>query len=311
MFGYIRICKPQMKICEYEVYQSVYCTLCRKMGKDLGLPSRFLLNYDYTFLAMIMIALSGNKSSFTRGRCVFNPVKKCGKCTTHDEAFEYTSALTAIMFYHKLRDNVNDSAKGKKFLWHMLMPYANHVRKKAAVVYPDEDALIDDYINRQFAAESKATESGTVIIDELCEPTANTISAIAEKLSPKESDKIILRHFGYFLGRWIYLIDALDDLKDDIAEGTFNPLALKYSLTAEDVQNKSDNYENARCFGNDSLNMSVSEAIKYYELLDFGDYKPILDNIMYLGISEAQRAALFSVSKKSTVRLISQKVKRS
>lgn len=299
MFGYIRICKPQMKICEYEAYQSVYCTLCRKMGKKLGLPSRFLLNYDYTFLAMIMIALSEQKSSFIRGRCVFNPLKKCGKCTTHDQAFEYTSALTAIMFYHKLRDNINDSDKGKKIIWKLVMPYANHVRKKAAKNFPAEDALIDDYINRQFAAEKNVSESKTVVIDELCEPTANAISAIAEKLSNKESDKIILRHFGYFLGRWIYLIDALDDLNDDITKGTFNPLAMKYGLTAEDVQNKSDNYENARCFGNDSLNMSAAEAIKYYELLDFGDYKPILDNIMYLGISEAQKAALFSNTEKS------------
>lgn len=293
MFGYIRICKPQMKICEYEVYQSVYCTLCRRMGKKLGPFSRFLLNYDYTFLTMIMIALSGQKSAFEQGRCVFNPTKKCGKCTTHDDAFEYTAALTAIMFYHKLRDNIRDSSGGRKVLWRMLMPYAGHVRKKAARLYPDEDALVDAYINKQFDAETKALESGEAVIDELCEPTAEAISAVAEKLSHNDSDKIILRHFGYFLGRWIYLIDALDDLPEDIADGSFNPLVIKYALTAEDVETRSDNYENARCFGNDSLNLSISEAIKYYELLDFGEFKLILDNIMYQGISEAQRAALF------------------
>ena len=97
MFGYIRICKPQMKICEYEVYQSVYCTLCRHLGKQLGLPARLLLNYDYTFMTMLMMALSGERAQFVPGRCVFNPAKKCGRCATHDEAFAYTSALTAIM----------------------------------------------------------------------------------------------------------------------------------------------------------------------------------------------------------------------
>lgn len=293
MFGYIRICKPQMKICEYEVYQSVYCTLCRNLGKKLGLPSRLMLNYDYTFLTMVMIALSGQKSAFVQGRCTFNPTKKCGRCTTHDEAFEYTSALTAIMFYHKLRDNIRDSSGGRKLLWKALMPYANHVRKKAAKLYPNDDALVNDYIDRQFAAESRAIETGEVIIDELCEPTADAISAIAAKLSPDPNDQIILKRFGYFLGRWIYLIDALDDLNEDIMDGSFNPLVMMYSLTAEDVQNKSENYENSRCFGNDSLNLSISEAIKYYELLDFGEFKPILDNIMYQGISGAQKAALF------------------
>lgn len=292
MFGYIRICKPQMKISEYEIYQSVYCTLCRHLGRRLGLPARMLLNYDYTFLTMIMIALSGKTSCFKAGRCVFNPTRRCGNCTTHDEAFEYTAALTAIMYYHKLRDNINDSDMRHKLLWMTMMPYAFHVRRRAAKVCPEEDALVSEYINRQFAAETKALQSGEVMVDELCEPTAEVLSAIAEKLSPKESDKMILRRFGYFLGRWIYMIDALDDLNDDIRDGSFNPLVLKFGLTAEDAKTDSDHFEKAKCFGNDSLNASVSEAIKYYELLEFGDFKPILDNIMYLGISEAQRAAL-------------------
>lgn len=297
VFGYVRICKPQMKICEYEVYQSVYCTLCRHLGRKLGLPARLLLNYDYTFLTMVMIALDDEQPQFVRGRCVFNPTKRCGNCATHDAAFEYTSALTAIMFYHKLRDNINDSSGGKRFLWKAFMPYAAHVRRKAARLCPDEDALVDDYIRRQFEAESSARESGEVIIDALCEPTADVISAMAQKLSQKPSDQTVLKYFGYFLGRWIYLIDALDDLNEDLEDGSFNPLALKFGLTAQDAQDKSENYENARCFGNDSLNLSIAEAIKYYELLDFGEFKPILDNIIYLGVSEAQRTALFPKKK--------------
>lgn len=299
MFGYVRICKPQMKICEYEVYQSVYCTLCRHLGRQLGLPARLLLNYDYTFLTMVMIALSDEQAKFVKGRCVFNPTKRCGNCATHDEAFSYTSALTAIMFYHKLRDNINDSSGGRRLLWKALLPYAGHLRKKAAKRCPDEDALVDNYIHRQFEAETRALESGEVVIDELCEPTADVISAMAQKLSSKPSDQTLLKHFGYFLGRWIYLIDALDDLSEDLEDGSFNPLALKFGLTQQDAQDKSEHYEEARCFGNDSLNLSIAEAIKYYELLELGAFKPILDNIMYLGVSEAQRSALFAKEKKS------------
>lgn len=297
MFGYVRICKPQMKICEYEVYQSVYCTLCRHLGRQLGLPARMLLNYDYTFLTMIMIALSDEPSKFVKGRCVFNPTKRCGNCATHNEAYEYTAALTAIMFYHKLRDNINDCSDGKRLLWKALMPYASHVRKKAAKLCPDEDGLVDAYIRRQFEAEQKVREGGEVVIDALCEPTADVLSAMAQKLSPKASDQTVLKYFGYFLGRWIYLIDALDDLNEDLENGSFNPLALKFGLTAQDALEESENYENARRFGNDSLNLSIAEAIKYYELLDVGEFKPILDNIMYLGVSEAQRAALFPKKK--------------
>ena len=298
MFGYVRIFKPQLRICEYETYRSVYCTLCRHLGKQMGPVSRLLLNYDYTFMTMLMIALSGEKPEFVPGRCAVNPAKKCGLCRTHNDAFAYTSALTAIMFYYKLKDNIRDSSPGKRLLWRTLTPYASHVRKKASKLYPQEDALVSEYITRQFEAESKAVPGGELVIDELCEPTADVISSFAFRLSDRESDKVILKHFGYFLGRWIYMIDALDDLKDDLEDGSFNPLVLKFGLTPEDAATKSERWEQARCYGNDSLNMSAAQAVKYYELLDLGEFKPITDNIMYLGISEAQRTALFPPAKK-------------
>lgn len=293
MFGYVRICKPQMKICEYEVYQSVYCTLCRRLGRQLGLPSRLLLNYDYTFLTMLMIALSDEPCAFAKGCCTFNPTKKCGKCTTHTDAFDYTASLTAIMFYYKLRDNIHDAAGGKRLLWRSLMPYASHIRRKAARRCPEEDALVAQYLQRQFEAEKQARDTLCVVADALCEPTADVIAAFAQRLSDDPKKQTVLRHFGYFLGRWIYMIDALDDLDQDIAEGAFNPLALQFGLTLQDVQSHSEAYEAARCFGNDSLNASIAEAVKYYELLDIGAFKPILDNILYLGMGEAQKAALF------------------
>ena len=298
MFGYIRIYKPQLRICEYETYRSVYCTLCRYLGKQLGIPARLLLNYDYTFMAMLMIALSGEKPCFEQGRCVVNPMKKCGHCRTNAEAFRYTSALTGIMFYYKLKDSIADSRAGRRMLYRTLQLYASHVRRKARKLYPEEDAMVSQYITRQFEAERRAKESGEIIVDELCEPTADVLSAFAERLSQKESDKVVLRHFGYFMGRWIYMIDALDDLSDDLKDGSFNPLALQFGLTADDAVNKTERWEQARIFGNDSLNMSVAEAVRYYELLDLGEFKPIADNVMYLGVSEAQRSVLFPPDKK-------------
>ena len=107
-------------------------------------------------------------------------------------------------------------------------------------------------------------EDGEIIIDELCEPTAEVLSEFAQRLSQKESDRIVLKRLGYFIGRWIYMIDALDDLADDLRDGSFNPLALKFGLTADDAANKTERWEQARIFGNDSLNMSASEAVKYY-----------------------------------------------
>ena len=94
------------------------------------------------------------------------------------------------------------------------------------------------------------------------------------------------------------MIDALDDLDEDVMDGAFNPLALRFALTAQDITDRSERREEARAFGNDSLNLSVAEAVKYYELLDLGAFKPILDNIMYLGISDAQKSVLLKENAK-------------
>ena len=124
------------------------------------------------------------------------------------------------------------------------------------------------------------------------------LSAFAERLADRDSDRTVLKHFGYFIGRWIYMIDALDDLDRDLKNGSFNPLALKFGLTQDDAAGKTERWEQARIYGNDSLNMSAAEAVKYYELLDLGEFKSIGDNVMYLGISDAQRSALFPPVKK-------------
>ena len=57
MFCYFRHYKPHMRVCEYESYKSVYCALCKQIGKEYGFLSRFTLNYDFTFLALLGLAV--------------------------------------------------------------------------------------------------------------------------------------------------------------------------------------------------------------------------------------------------------------
>lgn len=40
----------------------------------------------------------------------------------------------------------------------------------------------------------------------------------------------VLEQMLYHLGRWVYLIDAADDLQKDAVSGNYNPVALRYGL---------------------------------------------------------------------------------
>lgn len=109
MFGYIKIYKSELLVREYEAYKSVYCGLCKKMGKDYSFLSRMLLSYDCTFYAMFLMAVNRSCEGFENGRCRFNPLKKCSFCLCKDDALSKAAAVNVTLSYYKLVDDINDS----------------------------------------------------------------------------------------------------------------------------------------------------------------------------------------------------------
>ena len=277
-----------MRFYEYDRYKSVYCTLCKQIGKTYGPFAKFLLNYDYTFVAMIMLELERTEISCGKGRCTFNPLYRCPKCVAQTKAFDLTAALTAIMFYHKLRDNISDSSFFGKIGWRVLKLFAAPMRRKAKKRMPELDALVSEYIDEQQATE----ESGDASIDGAAEPSAKLISSLAQMLTEDASIKPILSKFGYYLGKWIYLIDAQDDMEKDIKKKRFNPFAIKFSLGADDVKNNSQELKNAHIYANEAMNMTMSAMLDYYDVLEFDYFKEVLDNITMLGMSYSQKSAM-------------------
>ena len=74
MFGYVTVYKPELKVKEYEAYKGIFCTLCKEMGKEYGILSRFLLSYDGTFYVIYKMGLSNEKVTAEKSRCTFNPL---------------------------------------------------------------------------------------------------------------------------------------------------------------------------------------------------------------------------------------------
>ena len=112
MFGYVKAHTPELKVAEYEYYRSVYCGLCRSMGKCTGQCSRLTLSYDFAFLALVRIALSDEKVGFKRRRCVAHPVRKRSMMEPNS-VLEYCAYAAALLSYHKLSDDIADE-KGLK-----------------------------------------------------------------------------------------------------------------------------------------------------------------------------------------------------
>lgn len=283
LFGYIKPFKPELKIKEFDTYQAVYCGLCHQLGKAFGPFAKMTLSYDFTFVAMLSMALRENFCGFQKTRCMANPLKK-KTCAVPGENMEFVSSCAMVMLYYKVKDNIHDSGFAKKIGCYLLLPFASSARKKALSRHPELDEIFGGMMKDQFELEQQKTVS----VDAAAEPTANALQAVFSMLGKGETKKRVLSRFGYLLGRWVYLLDALDDLEDDAKTGSYNPYLLKFQVTVLDEKKKKEILD----YGKGTLNVTVAEMGTTFELLELHRYKTILDNIIYLGLKASAEQVL-------------------
>lgn len=283
LFGYVRAYKPELKIKDYEAYKGVYCTLCTSLGKRYGILSRMTLSYDFTFFAIVRLAALQVCPGFYKGKCCFNPLKKCTKCAGNDEEFNYTCAVAMIMFYYKLKDDISDNVFHKRLLSYLLYPFAAYVHKKAAKNYPEAEQIVRRAIEKQNDAESKKTSS----IDEAAHPTSEAMAALISYGFDGDT-KTILERIGYCVGRWVYITDAFDDFEKDCKSGNYNTFAVRSGYRCNDKAQNDVVYKSAV----DLLNKTADEAYLAYELLDCDAFKPVIENILDCGMSNCTKNIL-------------------
>lgn len=271
MFGYIRAVKPQMKCLEYDLYRGVYCGLCRQLGADYGQFSRFSLTYDCTLLAMLGLALTGDLGSrFHWQGCIANPVKKKWIHTCHP-MLSYAAGVNVLLTAQKLQDALEDSSPGRRAALLPLLPALSHMAKKARARYPRLGELVEEYGRSQREVESQATAS----IDRAADPTGRVLAGICRELSQDPSTQRVLDRLGYHLGRYVYVMDALDDLEEDRQKGGYNVLLLRFPESS---------LEEIRDYAKMTVNASIAQVAAAYELLELKSYRSILNNIVYLGL---------------------------
>lgn len=280
MFGYIKPCKPELKVKEFDTFKAVYCGLCKQLSHVYGPFASLTLSYDFTFVATISLGLRAECTGFRKCSCVANPLKKKA-CLLPCDDLTYSASVAMLMIYYKVKDDIADSGFWRKCSRCLVLPFASAARRKAKKLYPELDAAIGEAIARQSALE----KAGTPSTDAAADPTATALAAVCERLSDDEKQKAVLRRFGYLLGRYCYFADALDDLEKDQKSDGYNPFLRKF-------EGQGRTLEELRAYGVEVLNLTMGELAPAYELLELKRYKSILDNIVYLGLHQAVRDIL-------------------
>lgn len=261
MFGYVTANKPELKMREFGRYKAFYCGLCRRLGKTNGAVSRLTLSYDMTFLILLLSSLYEPEEQQERHRCLIHPGKK--QWMIYNPITDYASDMNVLLSCYHFQDDWEDERSivglcGAKV-------FAGRA-KKIAGQYPRQAEAIRKQLGRLAELEQK----GITEPDAISRPFGELLAELF--VYREDAFQDILRSFGFYLGKYIYLLDAFMDLEKDIKKGSFNPF--------RERADREDFEENVR----QMLDGTIRQAVAEFEKLSLEQDLPVLRNILYEGV---------------------------
>lgn len=261
MFGYVVLNKPEIKFKDFDLYRSFYCGLCRELKEKYGISGQISLTYDMTFVVILLSALYEPDTKKGTTRCMIHPVRK--QPVRRNEVTEYAADMNILLTYYKCRDDWEDEKKVTA------LGYSKILQRKVRELdqkYPRKAQQIQQLL-RELSEMEKAGERD---IDKM----SGCFGKIMEEIFAWKQDvwEKTLRRMGFFLGKFIYLLDAYDDVEEDIKNNNYNPFSEQYIMEAFDEQ------------VHQLLIMMMAQTCREFEKLPIIEYTDILRNILYSGV---------------------------
>ena len=261
MFGYITINQPEMRFKEFDVYRSFYCGLCHSLKERYGNIGRITLSYDMTFLAMVLSGLYESETKYLQSRCFAHPIKKHRAMV--NEFSNYAADMNILLSYEKFQDDWKDE---KKFLAGIGQLMLKGKNKKIAQIYSDKIKFVLEKLSKIHDIE--------YVNDLNIDLAAGYFGEILGEIFVYRQDEWEedLRKMGFYLGKFIYLMDAYEDIDKDINTGNYNPFKELYTEADFEEQVHS------------ILTMMMAECCRAFERLPVVDNIDIIRNVLYSGI---------------------------
>ena len=305
MFGYVVVNKPELKFREFDVYRAYYCGLCHSLSKRHGLSGQLTLSYDMTFLVILLSSLYEPEHNVTSKRCIVHPLKRQNIISS--EFTDYVADMNVILSYFKCLDDWHDDRSVLKLAYSKLLKKGS-IGKNLNNVHATSDSTADGSVaatqpnsdsnnqNSYFTNDSghlhispdysykNKIEAISSLLDELgtrekmnetnVDVVAGLFGRIMQILFVPFDDIYAngLGRMGFYLGKFIYIMDAFDDVEDDVKKGRYNVFSKYYTDPDFETHVK------------DMLTMMMAECSDAFEMLPAVDNADILRNILYSGV---------------------------
>lgn len=260
MFGYVTASIKELDKEAEKRYGAVYCGICRRIRIQSGQVARIGLSYDMAFLALLLMSLYEPEETAGDKACSLHPIRK--RPWVDNRFVQYAADMNVALGYYNFLDDWEDDKKySAKLLANQFGKHLPEIQKR----YPRQCEAIETCI-RQL---SRLEKDGCSNPDE----PASCFGNLMGELLTYEEDLWAhnLRQMGFYLGRFIYLLDAALDYEKDEKKGKYNPyLAMG---TGKDWP-RWEEY----------LLLTMGRCTDAFEKLPLVQDKPLLDNILYSGV---------------------------
>lgn len=267
MFGYLMTKRDQLKVMDDEFYKSIYCGLCYHLRKDYGLHTSLFLTYDLTFLTCLFSSLYESPYEKKVHFCPKHPIRP--ENMRINDWTAYGAALTILLSYHNLLDDYEDEKSWKSLAMAMSLSKAY---EEVGKTYKKEKEMVVSYMEET----KKIEKMGTDNLDQVSYPTGHMLGSIFS--IRKDEFQKDLYEMGFYLGKFIYFMDAYEDVEEDIKNQNFNPLKNRYR--------KDEKFEETIWL---ILNDTAARAVRAFERLPILRNGELLRNILYSGMWEKYR----------------------
>lgn len=262
MFGYIAINKAEMKFKDYDIYHSYYCGLCKVLKKNYGIRGQMTLSFDMTFLIVLLTGLYEPDTKTETVNCAAHPFEK--QIARTNELTDYAAAVNLILSYYKCKDDWDDEhSKKSRVAAKLLASKIKAVKER----YPEKISAVSSGLQKLSLLERQDKQNADIM--------AGIFGEIMAELFIFRHDEweVSLRKIGFFLGKFIYLMDAYEDVEKDIKTGNYNPFKQTF-LEDPDFT--------GHC--RKLLTMMMAECSREFERLPILLHADILRNILYSGV---------------------------
>ena len=274
MFGYVRADTPYLYIKDDTLYRAMYCGVCKGIAEVCGHAARMGLSYDITFLSVILHNIKGVNVKIEKQHCLTHCIRS-RQMAEVDELTRQLGALNTLLAYYKYTDDIEDGdgGRGKRLFFKKGF-------KRAKQKYPE----IEKIVRENLAEQSKTEKSKTESVDQAADATAKILAEFSD-LVLEDKASVYTYNLFYAVGKWIYLIDALDDYDKDRKKGAYNPFYFAYNAESKADLLKGKRGEEVK-FVFHSIFFDIRENLSQ---IPFRFNRDLSDNILLRGLPKTTK----------------------